>query len=121
MNKLLTGTVIHGFKNGRKFGFPTANLRLDEESQIAKGVYAVWVDVEGNIYKGMLYIGTRPTLSLNKLTYEVHILDFQGSLYGKRLSITIVQQIREEKSFPNVDDLVAQLIRDREAVREMPK
>lgn len=114
-----TATVIHGYKNGRKFGFPTANLRLDEEVQIAKGVYAVWVKVEDNTYKGMLYVGTRPTLSLSELTYEVHILDFQGSLYGKRLSFTIVQQIREEKSFPSVDELVAQLALDRETVREL--
>ena len=117
----ITGTVIQGLGNGHKFGFPTANLRLDEEVQIAKGVYAVWVEVEDNTYKGMLYVGTRPTLSLSELTYEVHILDFQGSLYGKRLSFTIVQQIREEKSFPSVDELVAQLSRDREMVREVLK
>ncbi len=86
---------------------------------IDKGVYAVWVEVEEKTYKGMLYVGTRPTLLLNELTYEIHILDFQGNLYGKRLSFTIVQQIREEKSFPSVDELVAQLTRDRKMVREV--
>ena len=118
-NSVYFGTVIRGLGNGTKLGFPTANIQFAEVPDIAKGVYAVWVKVEDNTYKGMLYVGTRPTLSLSELTYEVHILDFQGSLYGKRLSFTIVQQIREEKSFPNVDDLVAQLALDRETVREL--
>jgi riboflavin kinase/FMN adenylyltransferase len=116
-----TATVIHGLKNGRKFGFPTANLRLDEEVRIDKGVYAVWVEVEEKTYKGMLYVGTRPTLLLNELTYEIHILDFQGNLYGKRLSFTIVQQIREEQLFDDTEALAAQLALDREAVREVLK
>ena len=115
-NKTYTAQVIHGFRNGSKFGFPTANLRLDTPIDIENGVYAAWVEVDNSIYKGMLYVGTRPTLNLTEKTYEVHLLHFSGNLYGKTLSFEIMKYIRPEQKFESVEALVEQLKRDREAV-----
>ena len=64
MNDYITGTVIHGEGNGRKFGFPTANVQPDTPVNIEKGAYAAWVKYDGKRHKGMLYVGTRPTLGL---------------------------------------------------------
>ena len=117
-NKTYTAQVIHGFRNGSKFGFPTANLRLDTPVDIENGVYAARVYVGEREYKGMLYVGTRPTLNLTEKSYEVHLLHFNGNLYGKTLSFEIVEHIRPEQKFESVEALVEQLKRDREAVEQ---
>lgn len=114
-----TATVIHGYRNGSKFGFPTANLQLNTPIDIENGVYAARVEVDNIIYKGMLYVGTRPTLNLTGKTYEVHLLHFTGNLYGKTLSFEIVKHIRPEQKFESVEALVEQLKRDRKTVEEM--
>jgi len=118
-NVVYYGKVIRGLGNGRKFGFPTANIQLSEKSDIAKGVYAVGVYVDGKRHEGMLYVGTRPTLSLSELTYEIHLLDFQGDLYDKDLFFVIEKQVREEQHFANVEALIEQLQHDREVVRKI--
>lgn len=111
------GTVIKGLQNGRKFGFPTANIALDEETNLAVGVYAAWVETSTKKYKAMLYVGTRPTLNLNNISIEIHLLDFKGDLYGKRLSFDIATKIRDEEKFKSTEKLIAQLRLDRKAVR----
>ena len=116
-----SATVIHGYRNGSKFGFPTANLRLDTPIDIEKGVYAAHVEVDNITYKGMLYVGTRPTLNLTEKTYEVHLLHFSGNLYGKTLSFEIVEFIRPEQKFESVEALIAQLKKDRETVESIPQ
>ena len=113
---MFSATVIHGFRNGSKFGFPTANLRLDTPINIENGVYAVRVFVDEREYKGMLYVGTRPTLNLSEKSYEVHLLHFSGNLYGKTISFEMVKYIRPEQKFESVEALVEQLKRDRETV-----
>lgn len=115
------GTVIQGLGNGRKFGFPTANVRLPEGVGIDKGVYAVWVYINGKRHEGMLYVGTRPTLSLNELTYEINIFDFTDDLYGQELAFVIVKQLRPERVFDSWEALSAQLAEDRKAAREVLK
>ena len=117
-NKTYTAQVIHGFRNGSKFGFPTANLQLDTPIDIENGVYAARVCVDEREYMGMLYVGTRPTLNLTEKSYEVHLLHFNGNLYGKTLSFEIVEHIRPEQKFESVEALVEQLKRDREAVEQ---
>lgn len=112
-----SGIVIHGLQNGRKFGFPTANIQLDHTTNITKGVYAVMLEVLGQTYKGMLYVGTRPTLNLNELSFEIHILDFHKNIYDERLSFDIVKQIRNEQRFDSTTSLINQLKMDRKAVR----
>lgn len=114
-----TGIVIHGLGNGHKFGFPTANVLPDSPPGLEKGVYAAWVIVDENRYKGMLYVGTRPSLGLTEKTYEVHLLHFSGNLYGKKLSFEVMQFIRPEQKFESVEALVEQLKKDRELVESI--
>lgn len=115
----ISATVIRGLGNGRKFGFPTANLQLDAPQEFENGVYAAWVIVDENRYKGMLYVGTRPSLGLTEKTYEVHLLHFSGNLYGKKLSFEVMQFIRPEQKFESVEALVEQLKKDRELVESI--
>lgn len=139
----LQGEVVGGYREGRKMGFPTANMcPLGEDKQIpADGVYAVWVKVddnddqnennhlEGNFQlstfnpqfrMGMLNIGYRPTLNNGReRSIEVYILDFDGDLYGKSITIEFVHRLREERVFANTEELTEQLRKDRERVREL--
>ena len=81
------------------------------------GVYAVWAEVEGRRHKGMLYIGDRPTLhNGSDISLEVNLLDFEGDLYGKRISVELVAYVRPDVRFGSLDELRAQLEKDREAV-----
>ena len=108
--------VVHGFRNGRKFGFPTANLSGDAMRKVAPGVYAAIVNVDGKCYKGMLYVGTRPTLDLRGTTFEIHILNFNDNIYGKNLAFAIVARLRDEQRFNSVRELIDQLHVDRSEV-----
>ena len=113
------GKVIDGFKIGRKIGFPTANLQLDEQEKLlpAVGVYAVKILADGKNYLGMLNIGTRPTLnSGNTISIEVHIINFDKDIYNQTIEVEFLQKIRDEKKFDNVNQLIEQLTKDREKV-----
>ena len=113
----LEGTVVDGYKVGRKIGFPTANLRVDFPNKLipSVGVYAVFVHVNGQKYKGMLNIGHRPTINNgNDLSIEVHILDFQGDIYHQKMRIEFIEFLRPEMKFNSVDELVLQIQKDKE-------
>jgi riboflavin kinase/FMN adenylyltransferase len=113
------GTVVGGHQIGRQLGFPTANIEpLDSFKLLpAFGVYAVWTEVKGKRYKGMLDIGRRPTLHKDSdVTIEVHLLDFQGDLYQQVIKVGFVERFRADVAFPDVEALVAQLVKDREYV-----
>ena len=118
----LCGTVVGGYKVGRKMGFPTANIHVKECEKMlpANGVYAVFVHVEANgggNHVGMLNIGHRPTVNNgSERSIEVHILDFEGDLYGKSLCVEFVERLRDERTFDNLDALMAQLEADKERV-----
>jgi riboflavin kinase/FMN adenylyltransferase len=116
------GVVIEGFKLGREIGFPTANLRLLFEHKCVPGVgvYAVWVEVEKIKYGGMLYIGNRPTVANSEEpSIEVNIFDFEGDLYGKELTVTFVDKIRNQQKFRNMELLKEQLNCDKQVVRRV--
>lgn len=113
------GIVISGLKNGRKFGFPTANVKLDNAPKIDKGSYAVWVETKGQRLKGMLYVGTRPTLKLKELTFEINIFDFHQDIYGEKIAFSIVKKIRDEKKFKDTDALIAQLKEDKKVAKDI--
>ena len=164
----LRGKVVGGYREGRKMGFPTANIALDEGQQTtdkvvdcklipAEGVYAVWVKIgqqttdngqrttdktcahepqDKNSFQftihnsqlaidccqlpGMLNIGYRPTLNNGKeRSIEVHILDFEGDLYGKGITVEFAHRLREERTFANTEELTEQLMRDEKMVREL--
>lgn len=149
----LTGTVVHGFGQGRKMGFPTANMqinsigltrfdsegngltRLDTGCQrlVPKdGVYAVRVRINTKPYQtvsnrcnpsqtvalpGITNIGLRPTFDGHQRTIETHILDFQGDLYGKDISIEFVKRLRDEQHFDSAEELARQMTRDAETAK----
>ena len=116
------GTVVDGFKVGRRLGFPTANLRVEEPGKLvpADGVYAVRVAVGGRTYAGMLNIGVRPTVDNGgDRSVEVHILRFGGDIYGEHMRVDFVQRIRNEQKFAGTDELVAQLRRDAAEVERL--
>jgi len=102
----VSGTVIEGKKLGRKLGFPTANIRLGDQQLPRDGVWAV--DVDGHP-KGVANLGTRPTVGGGERLLEVHLLDFAGDLYGKRLRVRFSRFLREERKFGSVDELREQI------------
>lgn len=114
---VLTAHVVDGCKEGRKLGFPTANLNLNELAQLlpAMGVYAVKAQVEGtgSWYRAMTSIGMRPTYHGTSLTVETHILDgFQENIYGKQLSVAFFKRLRSEERFESLALLRAKIMED---------
>ena len=111
----LSGTVIHGDKLGRELGYPTANIKVDDETKVipANGVYACYVYVAGNKFNGMLNIGNRPTVNGQVRRIEVNIFDFDEGLYGKQISLELKDRIRDEKKFENVEELKTRLAIDK--------
>ncbi len=115
MKNRYSGTVVKGLQNGRKFGFPTANIALDAGSEIPdKGIFAVFVEWNSNRYQGMLYVGTRPTIRLSNLSIEIHIFNFDRDIYREHITFTIEKKIREERDFKTIEALIAQINRDRD-------
>ena len=117
----LEGTVVDGYKVGRKIGFPTANLRVDFPNKLipSVGVYAVFVHINGQKYKGMLNIGHRPTINNgNDLSIEVHILDFQGDIYHQKIRIEFIDFLRPEMKFNSIDELISQMQKDKESATQ---
>ena len=118
----LQGRVVGGYRVGHRIGFPTANLCVNNPDKLipADGVYAVWADVDGHRYGGMLCIGTRPTLANGSdRSIEVHLFDFQADIYERPLTLSFVQRTRDEQKFASVDLLVAQLHRDECEIRAL--
>ena len=114
----LQGTIVGGYQVGRKIGFPTANLRVDFSNKLipSVGVYAVYVYVNGQKYKGMLNIGHRPTLNNGTdLSIEVHILDFEGDIYHQPMRIEFIDFLRNEAKFQSTEELALQIQKDKEA------
>lgn len=118
----LRGRIVSGYKVGRTIGFPTANIEVDSPYKLLPkvGVYAVWVELLGKRYKGMLYIGKRPTLQNgDNLTIEVNILGFSGNVYNDEITVSFVYAVREDKAFESVEALREQLERDRQTVDKL--
>lgn len=118
----LKGRIVSGYKVGRTIGFPTANIEVDSPYKLLPkvGVYAVWVELLGKRYKGMLYIGKRPTLQNgDNLTIEVNILGFSGNAYNDEITVSFVYAVREDKTFESVEALREQLERDRQTVDKL--
>lgn len=114
----ITGFVKQGEKLGRTIGFPTANIETVDYDKInpGNGVYAVKVTVDGLKHKGMMNIGTRPTLKETKavLSKEVHLFDFNENIYNKEIKVEFIARIREEKKFNDINNLKMQLVDDQE-------
>jgi riboflavin kinase / FMN adenylyltransferase len=117
-----SGGVVNGDHRGRKFGFPTANLKLNSERLYPKfGVYATFVQVENHILPAITNIGIRPTFKDNesKLTIETYILDFNDSIYEKSMDLYFVEFIRPERKFSSAELLYKQIEHDILKAREI--
>ncbi len=113
------GVVVPGAQRGRAIGVPTANIEPDIELAIAPGIYAVTLSVDaGPAMPAVASLGTNPTfVDAGRLVLEVHVLDWAGDLYGRRVRTTFVARLRDELRFDSVDALVAQIARDIEHAR----
>lgn len=114
-NYFLSGKVVEGEKIGRKIGFPTANIFIENSYKLIpkNGVYAVKVKVKEITYNGMLNIGNRPTINGKNQTIEVHIFDFNEFIYGEIITILFIERIRSESQFDDMTQLKNQLTLDK--------
>lgn len=118
----LSGQVVPGQKLGHQIGFPTANLNVPDKRKLIPegGVYAVYVKIKGETFKGMLNIGKRPTVSKGtRMSIEVHILNFDQDIYNETIDILFIKKIRNEIKFKSVDDLILQLNKDKQFVNNL--
>jgi riboflavin kinase / FMN adenylyltransferase len=114
----VAGTVIRGKGRGAKLlGVPTANILTPNELLPASGIYAVWVRRGATILPGVANIGTCPTFDNVELSLEVHLMEFAGNLYGESLEVEFVARLREERRFPSLEALAAQIHADIDTAR----
>ncbi len=110
----VSGTVVHGKKIGRTIGYPTANIDTESIKLLPKkGAYIVEVFVKDNQYKGMLSIGTNPTVNGEKLTVEVYILDFDDDIYHEKITVSFRDFLHDEIKFEGLDKLIERLDEDK--------
>ena len=118
----LKGRVVNGYKVGRTIGFPTANIAIDEKSKVLplNGSYAVWIIIDNKRYKGMLYIGSRPTLEYeDPISIEINIFYFSEDIYNKLVVVEFVGFIREDMKFDSLDELSARMREDKEQAEKL--
>ncbi len=114
----LTGLVVHGFSRGKKLGFPTANIALEESTLVPKaGVYATLVNIEDKVYMGATFVGTNPTFQGEKTSVETFIIDFDDSLYDKHIEVRFVKRLREQIKFSSPEALIEQMGMDVEKTK----
>ncbi len=114
-NSFFEGEVVHGDKIGRTLGYPTANLKITDNEKIVlgDGIYAVYADVDGKQYKGMMSIGFRPTVNGKKRVIEVNLFDFTNEIYGHVIRVHVVKYLRSEVKFNGLEALKEQLHQDK--------
>jgi riboflavin kinase/FMN adenylyltransferase len=108
----LSGTVVQGAGRGRTLGFPTANVLIERALLVPSGVYACWAIVGESTHPAVVNIGVRPTFGETALAVEAHLMDFAGNLYGRPLRLDFVARLREERTFPGLESLRAQIALD---------
>jgi riboflavin kinase/FMN adenylyltransferase len=114
------GTVTRGAGRGRGIGFPTANLCSENELVPPPGVYATLATIDGVVFPSVTNVGFRPTFGdVDRQTIETHIFDLDRDLYGERVRLSFVQRLRDERAFPDVDALVAQIQADCRSARRL--
>jgi len=116
----IRGLVVKGRDRGGKLlGVPTANLNLQDELCPKTGIYAVTVDYQNRLYKGVANIGYSPTFDDNEFTVEVHLLKFNTDIYGEKIRINFIERIRDEKKFADISALTAQINQDIETAHKI--
>lgn len=115
--------IVSGYQNGRKMGFPTANLDVTRCQQLlpASGVYAVLVRLKDSVgwKRGMMNIGHRPTFNGTTTSMEVNLFNFSGNLYGQELLVSFISKIRDERKFDSIDALAEQLQHDKVQINKL--
>ena len=115
----LTGEVTSGRKIGRSIGVPTANLLIPEGIVVPRfGVYACRVELDGAVYSAVANVGTRPTVGGHRVTVEPWILDFEGDLYGKEITLEFHKFLRPERKFDSLEDLRFEIRKNAEQTKE---
>ena len=118
-NYSISGNVIHGKKIGRTIGYPTANIEVDALKLLPKkGAYIVDVFVKNQHYKGMLSIGTNPTVAGKVISVEVYILDFDEDIYDQEISVNFREFLHEEIKFNGLEELMVRLDEDKRLTAE---
>jgi riboflavin kinase/FMN adenylyltransferase len=116
----IDGTVARGAARGRELGFPTANIATANELVPPTGVYATTVTIDGVVHPAITNIGLRPTFGdVDHVTIETHIFDMSRDLYDRTVRLSFVQRLRDERAFPDVDALRAQIDADCRAARRL--
>ena len=116
----IDGVVVRGAGRGRELGFPTANVRTENELPPPSGVYATTVTIDDIVHASVTNIGTRPTFGdVDKPVIEVHIFDYDRDLYERRVRVSFLQRLRDERVFPDVDALRAQIDADCRSARRL--
>ncbi|MEN0106179.1 MAG: riboflavin kinase, partial [Pseudomonas sp.] len=114
----ISGRVLHGQKLARQFGTPTANVQLKRRRVPLTGVYLVSVDIDGKPWPGVANIGVRPTVQGDGNAHlEVHLLDFVGDIYGRRLTVAFHHKLRDEQRFASLEALKTAIHADVAAAR----
>lgn len=123
----VTGIVSGGKRLGRELGFPTANITLDNDTQITDGVYAARTTINGRTYDGMANVGRRkipsgvpqnPNVKPGTPLLEINIFGFDGDIYGERIDVELLEYIRGERSFASVEELKQTVETDRRTIQE---
>jgi riboflavin kinase/FMN adenylyltransferase len=119
----ITGKVGRGDKIGRTIGYPTANIIIEESYKLipSDGIFSAKVNINGTDYKGMAYIGTRPTINGITRNIEVNIFDFDSEIYGQEVSMQFHHFVRGDIKFEGLDQLIIQLAKDKEDVLALLK
>lgn len=110
----IAGRVAHGNKLGRTIGFPTANIMLNRLVVPIHGVYAVKVETQTGIFQGIANVGNRPTINGTKPLLEVHIFDFNRSIYGEAIEVSFIKKLRDEVKFADFEALKRQIQQDKQ-------
>ncbi|CCQ09598.1 Riboflavin kinase [Pseudoalteromonas luteoviolacea B = ATCC 29581] len=105
----ISGRVIHGWKKGRELGFRTANVALKRNVSPVQGVFAVQVYWQDRLLQGVANVGTKPTLNGTQALLEVHLLDFNETIYGQFIHVELLTKLRDEQKFANLAQLVTQI------------
>lgn len=114
----IEGIVIGGNRLGRKLGFPTANIAIDDDLLVENGVYCSKVFVDGEEYIAMTNVGVRPSVDGSRRLLETHLFGFEGLLYGLKLRVELYDKIRDEKKFDSVDGLREQIEKDYSTIKK---
>lgn len=117
--QVVEGVVVGGNRLGRKLGFPTANIAIDDSLEVENGVYSSKVFVEGEEYVAMTNVGVRPSVDGSRRLLETHLFGFEGLLYGLKLRVELYDKIRDEKKFGSVEELREQIEKDSNKIKEL--